>query len=350
MKRFTRMGLAAILAVPMALVAMFGIPASADGPHWQLPNPWTEYEMENEGRPRPPKVTEVADGGRFQKGLKTSPLVNPGANGLEGMDDKCIAYYEEHCAIKYPGNKSEFYLMIMDKAGQVFAEVQDYCPCPDSYPLWHSEEGREFMRWAAQQTWVASTKLPQKDAQACAKYIATYYVTALRFSNDPDMVKKMKEFLDYNAKCAELVDKIGKETDKGKIAAATAEWRAFAKGAGMRTTAAAIKDLDGVKYITGDIKYIHEMTINNMSQAIINMGPSVLPALAEAMKTGGPAVQKAVWLIADTIKRNAGKPAPPPSRPAAKKAEPQKAPEPAPAKEAEKPVEKKPEAPKVNEE
>jgi hypothetical protein len=70
------------------------------------------------------------------------------------MDQVEIEFYQRHMQVtsgKQPVNlagmksKLEIYLYIMRKCAQAMREVDDYLPCPDSFPLWHSEAGRALM-------------------------------------------------------------------------------------------------------------------------------------------------------------------------------------------------------------
>lgn len=293
-----RKGTAVTALVALGLLYCGRGAVDADGPHWQIPNPRNEYEMQQAGK----KVLALpaADGGALGakgRGIASSPMVNPG--DFFAMDDKTIAYYEQHCAIKYGNDKQKFYLLIMERAAQAMRELDTYLPCPDSYPLWHSEEGREHMEEFAIDTWVMAAQLAEPLASACCDFAVLAYIETLRFRDPGDRPAVVTQFLELNNKLRDMcVAAAG-----GAQAGSFGEWRKLAKSPeAVRLMRAVREAFSTFGMMTGDIPAAVSDAQARMDFAMMRMGRPMLAALQRGLgKTNNPNIQKALRSLIERL-------------------------------------------------
>ena len=321
--------------------------AVADGPHWQVPNPEYDPGKEDEKKKKDKKDKKNKKNKKNKKDKKKPQRGDPpklsSTSGMWGnydsnpgdflkMDDTCIKYYERHCAILYDGTygygleigvpspakkpktKEEmrrwFYLLIMQRCAQAMREVDQYLPCPDSLPMWHEEVTREKMVQYATRTWVLASKLPAEDAKACLEFCVKAYTDTVRFSNDlrnPRMPRWLAELAKKNKDVATLLDQMAAEKDEKKKGELKKEWwkaagnaAGFGKGFADRKLLA--KAYTTFRLITGDIPLCVSDAEVRMAQALVEIGPSVIPFLLRDPARNNPNVQRAVKALIQTIK------------------------------------------------
>ncbi len=307
------MRLLTISAAVCCLVFLAAPTLRADGPHWHVPNPDGEDDEtlgpENGGQkkvevpvPKGGNATRFKGVGDWSK--------NPG--DFFKMDQPCIDYYERHCVIKYSKNKGnlDFYIKIMNRCAQAMREVDNYLPCPDSFPLWHTEELRELMVEYSQMTWQRSTMLDPKTAMACAEFCVQAYVDTVRFSEGrakKNLAGGVQGLVDLNAKMVAILEKAANEPDKRKAQALITEWRALAKGGGVNTKGL-IKAFETFKMITGDIPIQVDMAEARMLEGLANMGTIVLRPLSKHLNSPNPRVRKAVQSVVNYIRSKLSSP------------------------------------------
>jgi uncharacterized protein YukE len=304
-----------------------GFRAAADGPHWQVPNP--EYSPEDKDNEKPRTREIVVGGRRIVVPLRSSGAdykSNPG--DFLGMDDACIKYYEQHCALSYADGREgfgfrldpakagkkrteeearrEFYLLIMQRCAQAMREVDRYLPCPDSSPLWHEEDLREEMIKYAQRTWVLSMKLPPAEAAACAEICAKAFTDTVRFWGDlrnPAAPRWLADMAKDNQEIAKLLEQMESEKDTAKAQELRAKWARASNAAFRSATTDLRKEYTTFRLVTGDIPICVSDAEMRMMEALVGMGPCVIPFLTRDPALKNPRVQRAVQALIETVKR-----------------------------------------------
>ena len=279
--------------------------ARADGPHWQVPNPDGEdYTLENTPDGKPPAAPPKGGGGKG--GNNEDYRRNPGNFML--MDKDCIDYYERHSVIKHDGNNLAFYLKIINRCAQAMREVDHYLPCPDSFPLWHTEELRLLMLEYAKKTWIRSTQLDRKTAEECAKLAVQCYIDTVRLSTgvkENTLAAKVKQFWDGNQELTRILQKMDEEKDPGKKKALMDEWRQKGKNGlnklGLDKDVAAF--VTTFKMMTGDIPMLVEDAETRMAGALYEMGTIVIPYLQKFSADKSPRVQNAAQELIKSIQK-----------------------------------------------
>ena len=281
------------LALLLALVSLSS--ARADGPHWQVPDPGPLYDAESDkakppAPPAPPAVKPKAAGGLQN--------YTPHLPDLLKLNDECVKWYTQHCVIKFK-DKKQFYHDIVARSAQAMREVDTYCPCPDSYPLWHTEELRELMVKYAQDTWVKCCTDPnmnQEFANHCIAYCIEAYCDTVRFKRTEDLTRRNQAL---KAKLDEL-------SAKGDLKGGAA----FKKA--IQAVVVRKVNLKSFVFITGDIPLMVEDGESRMFETLVRMGKALNPALMAAMNNNNNLdVKKALKDVYDLIN--------PPARPVPKR-------------------------------
>lgn len=287
----------------------------ADGPHWHVPNPDgddTTFDNNPDGkRPADPKAPPAGKnplpgvGGGGAGNGQQDYMHNPG--NFMTMDQPCIGYYERHCVIKHAKDDLKFYLLIMNRCAQAMREVDTYLPCPDSFPLWHTEELRELMLVFAHRTWVRSTRLKREYAEACAKFCVQCYFDTVRFGNpaQDNQGGKLKDAAEGNKKLQALLEKMSNEKDAAKRQALWKECTG-ALGASKAQLAQALVTF---KLMTGDIPPQVSDAESRMVDALVEMGTIVLGPLGTESAGKSAAVQKAARTVTELIRHRLSNPA-----------------------------------------
>lgn len=301
--------------VLVAAVATFAYgTAVADGPHWHVPNPDGDedftFDPEQGGNDSGKKVANPVvaggDGGGGKAGLGDWDK-NPG-NFLE-MDQKCIEWYEKHCVIKFSQNKGkeDFYIKIMNRCAQAMREVDEYCPCPDSYPLWHTEELRQLMIGFSKLTWQRSTQLDRKTAEACAEFIVQCFVDTVRFGDNrrrKAFAGDAKAFVELNDKLVAALRKAAQENDPKAQKALLDEWRQLHAGSAFVKIPKDLTDaLTTFAMITGDIPVQVDEAEMRMMDGLANMGLIVVKYLNKYTKDKNPDVVRSVYTVLGYIQK-----------------------------------------------
>ena len=141
------------------------------------------------------------------------------------------------------------------RAAQAMREVDTYLPCPDSFPLWQSEESREKMVEYAKATWIKSAQLPPELALACAEICLECYFDTVRFSDDTankKLPQGLAEALEASKKLTDLRDAMLNEKSAQKRMDLHREWmKLLTKASRMRSDVARAYGTFGMN--TGDI-------------------------------------------------------------------------------------------------
>ncbi|MCZ7647036.1 MAG: hypothetical protein M5U26_17560 [Planctomycetota bacterium] len=295
------------------LLGLWSTKALADGPHWHVPNPDSEDYSEEDGeKPKPPEGPKPAGGGRGQNNQDWAH--NPGSFFM--LDQPCIDYYERHCVIKYNQNDLDFYLLIMNRCAQAMREVDNYLPCPDSFPLWHTEELRELMVVFAKRTWQRSTQLKHPNNEKCAEFAVDCFIDTVRFVDEGRrgaLAAKVKEFFDKNKKLQQMLEEMDKlsKTDPAKARAIQQQW--VAEGRDGLNKSGLSKDVAKAfatfKLVTGDIPMCVDEAEMRVMDALAGMGTIVLPYLQKAAQNPNPHVQRQAWSVINMIQKQFQQPA-----------------------------------------
>ncbi|MBE7462095.1 MAG: hypothetical protein HS116_01265 [Planctomycetes bacterium] len=298
-----------VIGLAVLALSLWGIQALADGPHWHVPNPDSE-EYSDGDETKPPAVP--AGGGGAANAKNADWAKNPGNFFL--LDQPCIDYYERHCVIKYNKNDLDFYLLIMNRCAQAMREVDNYLPCPDSFPLWHTEELRELMVVYAQRTWQRSTQLKAPLNEKCAEFIVQCFTDSVRFGDDARrnaLDAKVKQFFDANKELQKMLEQAAMEKDNAKKQAILKEW--IAKGRDGLNKTGLSKDLAKTfatfKLVTGDIPMQVDEAEARMMEGLSKMGSIVIPYLQKGTQDKNPQVQRQCWAVLQMIQAQFAAPA-----------------------------------------
>lgn len=337
----------------LALCLSWPAAVRADGPHWHVPNPDNDpyRKEEEEGRKaeqekKKEEEKKAGEEGRRKVPGRTTvvpafPLArawgntdydqNPG--DFAALDQACIRYYEKHCSISFqygatgyvgvfrdpkkaaqpqqlsdPQKKRRFYLLIMERCAQAMREVDTYLPCPDSFPLWHTEELRDKMVQFAQRTWIRSTQLPPDYAAACAEFCAQAFADTVRFDDDVQSRRVggwLAEFMALNKELAKLLEKMADEKDPAVKLKVQQEWRLKAsKAYALVFRSGGLGNAyPTFKLVTGDIPVLVSGAAQRMMEALIQMGPGVIPCLQRAQGRNNSRVAQALDATAEMIRK-----------------------------------------------
>ncbi len=286
-----------IIAISAAL-AILAASARADGPHWHVPNPDGDETSPGDDKKKPEK-----DGIDKIRGMAPmQPDHNPG-NFLE-MDAACSAYYRTHCMLFPAKGQRELYEQIMLRCAQAMREVDTYCPCPDSFPLWKTEETRARMVEYAKATWIKSSRLKPELAARCAEICVECYVDTVRFADDARarrLPNDVKAFFDLNKQQGEILQKLQNENDPAKRAKLEMEWR---RSNGVTRSHDVARVYHSFKMLTGDIPMMVDEAQARMVLALMQMGPIVLPPLRNATRHANVTVKTAATNLIAMLEKN----------------------------------------------
>src|SRR5204863_392400 len=138
--------------------------------------------------------------------------------------------------------------------------------CPDSYPLWQSEELRELMVGYSQKTWIRSSQLPPEIANECAKVCVQAYIDAVRFSDDAQNKRlngRAKDVFDLGKKVNDMLDKMAAEKDPAKKIKLQKDW--VIEAARLH---GAVPDFPSFNPTTGDIPVLVDDAASRMAKAL----------------------------------------------------------------------------------
>jgi hypothetical protein len=293
-------------------IVLLGAPVLlADGPHWQVPNPdGPDEESPGDGEEKKKdepkkKLTQKEEMEQRVRAMMSAAGHDSNPGNFLKMDEPCFAYYmvNMHIAMAKGNNDvASTYKQIVQRAAQAMREVDTYCPCPDSSPLWQSEEKRAKMVEYAKRTWVLSAQLKPELAAMCADVCVENYLDTVRFSDDAKAKRLeglLKKALEQNKKIAELLLKIDGEKDERKRAELLMEWRRMQGG--RDGLVAVSREYKTFALITGDIPILVDDALVRMVTALSDMGYPALSALQKHLNHPNKTVQTCVKNLSDII-------------------------------------------------
>jgi hypothetical protein len=198
----------------------------------------------------------------------------------------------------------------MSKCAQAMREVDMYCPCPDSHPMWQTEELREKMVEYARKTWIKSTQLPPELAAACAELCVDSYVDTVRFADDAKekrLPNRVKALWDANKIIADVLFRYALEKDPQKQRGLMGQWLKEAGKIRMGSSDLATA-YETFREMTGDIPVMNNDTQARMVTALSEMGYLALARLQFHENHKNVAVQKAAKNLSDAIRARLAKP------------------------------------------